>query len=388
MTLITSTLSLLRQRSFHAVWLPTIGVTLSSFTTGSNSSLYLLTISLTLIFSLIFFFTGHRVSNRSLTFVALLSFMLLLLWLMQAFVFMPQGYQPLEAVRYFLAMIIVLCTVVVAGVMEENVFEKTMEIIAVFHIAVLLYGMIDGDALQIIRVEFSERFETDSFSVAVWAEIALGTILAAILSRNRLILFMSVIVGGTIIFATQMRIVGISAGLAISLIFIFPQSEGVSENRYKLRSSGLIILLMSIFILFYGPIYNLISEVLLFDDPHRGIQSGFSGRFDNFREGFTVFLSSPIIGVGPLDASAGYTHNGYIKALAQHGIFFGATLIALLIRSIVQCITHRHTALLSAILALAIFLIGQPRYLNFQLMPLIGLYAVSRGNFVSKQARS
>ncbi len=60
-------------------------------------------------------------------------------------------------------------------------------------------------------------------------------------------------------------------------------------------------------------------RVLLLADKGRGIGSGFTGRFDFWKDALDEFWRSPIIGQGFRSAAAGSAHSGYLRIAAETG---------------------------------------------------------------------
>jgi len=109
--------------------------------------------------------------------------------------------------------------------------------------------------------------------------------------------------------------------------------------QYK-RKAGRIAMLMYIGIIslmLVGILANvkeisrfILEDVLLWDDPYRGVSSGFSYRFLEWKESLRLFFERPVLGwgtranevllqdLGPIVASS--THNGFLANLVDYGL--------------------------------------------------------------------
>jgi O-antigen ligase len=76
--------------------------------------------------------------------------------------------------------------------------------------------------------------------------------------------------------------------------------------------------------------HDQLNDVLALDDPARNMDSGFSGREDQWNAAFDAMLNHPF-GVGfkrPALEEGGGGHNGYLKALLEFGVLGGGLVIA------------------------------------------------------------
>jgi len=139
---------------------------------------------------------------------------------------------------------------------------------------------------------------------------------------------------GMVIYATGSRTAAVAAATGVILFLLV-------DRRLSLRQrtvfSAAIIFSAVIGMAWYaGPVTTALTEFLLLDDPHRGIESGLSGRTIAWAEAWRLFLSKPLTGVGfrahePLMELATSSHNGYLALLAEVGIFGFLFAIALLV---------------------------------------------------------
>ncbi len=74
---------------------------------------------------------------------------------------------------------------------------------------------------------------------------------------------------------------------------------------------------------------------------------------------------------------AGYTHNGYVRLLAQYGAIFAVPFFALLGVAMVRGMKCKDPTMLACTASYMVFIMSTPRYLNFQLMPFVGLVGIA-----------
>lgn len=281
----------------------------------------------------------------------------------------PSGYRsPLgdSLAKIWLAGLLIAATRV-----SRRDFCKICAWVAVAHVLVCAYGITQWSTLV---VEDHARMQL-GVGTAVWGEIALGTIVCGVLSRSRPLLLLSCIAAWPVLFATEMRGAGISA-FVVLFTYSALSIEVVRKNMIKL----LILVLVLMTTIFYGAnevIWSGISEVLLLDDKHRGIQSGFSGRFDNWGEGWRLFQGSPIYGVGLGDPVGQYTHNGFLQILVQYGFYVFVVYFAFILKSMFRSYANKEWHLFASTVCLVIFMVTAPRYLSFQIIPCISLLAAA-----------
>ncbi|MCP4192236.1 MAG: hypothetical protein GY768_16620 [Planctomycetaceae bacterium] len=299
----------------------------------------------------------------------------MIIWLMQGLTFQSGefDFNIISSMLNLIAMQLIIVIAAALSTSSENSLTQAFFVGWIGLLAVLIYGISAG-GLTLEQIG-SVRFSGAGFREVIWAEVALGTLALAILSRRSYAIFLTLPFSSLLIAASQMRTVGIAAVLGVLLLLY--------HRTYLQRSKSnrqIILLVLPIPIFLYlvlqsHAILQTLSTILLLDDAHRGITSGFSGRFDNIMLGWELFARSPIIGVGSLQEDATYVHNGYVKVLAQYGIFglFGIALVGL---SFWRAWMQRDYSLLAVILMLVLYYLGQPRHLSFQVFPFTGVLAV------------
>ena len=365
------------RRSHSALaFLAMFGTTSVSVVLGAQSGLFLVVAGLAAILSIQAISKERPLSSKPNRILVLLLACLAVSFIAQQLQQVDQPESPSDFRQSAVAtaaMASVLLIVFAVSKMQLRQWRLVSKKLTVLCGLALTYGAVTGGALE-IQPE-SGRFSSEAIGTAAWAEIALGVVLLCIMSEFRVASAMFVPIALYIIVIAEMRIAGIAASVALTLYWFLRVKYRTTKHVFFLFVIGGLSFLLLAISLFGAHIIDILRAALLLDDVHRGINSGFSGRFDNFAAGLAIADDNLFFGVGPLDATAGYTHNGYIKVFAQYGIVFGMPFMVFLVLSLFAAFRGRSPSLIASIVALLIFYAGQPRHLNLQLMPLVGLIA-------------
>ncbi len=254
------------------------------------------------------------------------------------------------------------------AIFDRRMFRDLMTVVALVHVAICAYGLAN---FQISTDE--ARFDALGVGVALWGEIALGAIVAAVLSDRFIVLLASMPCSFIVIALSQMRGAGIAALIASTgaVFLAIPRRLRGSALTFALLAS------LTVFILFSTEISEKINAIFLLDDQYRGVDAGFSGRFDNWADGLEKFAESPLFGAGLADDTAAFTHNGALKVLAQLGLPFALFLFHKLTLALISSWKASDGPTFLSLLAYVSFAMTAPRYINFQVMPFLGVVAVS-----------
>ena len=349
----------------------TTGCSIISLTFGALTYPYFLVLIAALGLMVPHIISQVRIKKRETIVLFILLSAQVLIFLLQG-LFLYKGELSRSDFVYVTRNVAVLVLAYSLASLPKDVFTKLMKIIATSHLVILATFI--PRIRELFLQSSLERFATENFATAVWAEVALGTVAAALLARSNLALVLSLMVGGLFIAATQMRGAGLSIAFAILSIGLFYRPRQVMEVIAVLCLVGIAF---SGVLLKFDVIAQSLSEALMLDDPHRGISSGFSGRFDNILAGFQVFLQNPIVGVGGGNSDGNYTHNGVVMSLAQNGILVSLFFIFLACWAAVLSFRSRDARLFAVILAYGLFIQTAPRYLNIQVFPFLGIVAIA-----------
>lgn len=221
-----------------------------------------------------------------------------------------------------------------------------------------------------------ERFMVDTTSISVTAEIAMGMGFAALLSGRKLVLIITLPLAFYIIFLTQMRIAGLGLFAALSfMIFV----DGTLTKYLRWWGITLVSLFVCILVLYFqSELLSAIRALLLFDDPHRGLESGLSGRVDTFKSALSKAFERPFAGNGFQDPLVNHSHNGYILVIGQLGFLLGGLILCYLALGGMLAFRYRSLSEAAVTFGYLIFLVGQPRLFNLQLGIFVGVVCALR----------
>lgn len=369
-----------------ALYAASIGVSLSSVV-GGSSALYLGSIGIAGIFSIVHISRARQLNSLSVIFLLGLT-----AWLFTASALreiMPTTRfavgEDSELPKIF-AVAIVILVAISSSFMPKETFRRSFLIVALVHVSIISFGLLSG------RTETYDpdmtRFAGAGFRTSAWAEVATGTIMAATLSANRVVIPICFLIGGYAIILADMRTT-LLATIAIAMILLVAFVSRIRSKKFRILIWSLVSLFIVLAMVSLSTdIKDLIWTVLSLDDPHRGISSGFSNRFENVRAGFDSFTNAFILGAGFSNPIVNYTHNGYVLTLAQMGAPLAMVLFFLLTMGLFRAARNREVLLLAVIFGLVTFYMGQPRNINFQLCPLVGIIAVVRALFLSRSPKS
>jgi hypothetical protein len=268
--------------------------------------------------------------------------------------------------------------------LEERKFRTVMAISAMAHLAYFVATLGHSS----ITINAAARLGLAKVSVASTSEIALGFAFASILSRSKIVMMACLPVAMYIIIATQMRTSGLALFISLFTLLYF----GTVGNRSVVfQTTFILTAIVTIPIaasVYFERITGFVNTILLLDDIHRGINSGFSGRTENIMYALNKFYENPVIGNGFSDAMVNYSHNGYVLTLAQMGVPMGGALILLLLRGLFLSFKMKEKALTAVLAGFCFFLLGQPRNINIQICVLLGVVCVIRAYATHQSAGS
>lgn len=221
------------------------------------------------------------------------------------------------------------------------------------------------------------RLSTMNISTAALSEIALGVLIISLLFKNNPLILISAAISMMVQLNTEMRSTLIlSFGL---LVFYF--YKNIVEYCQKQPFATLTILFSILIMLAFNVelLIQMAHEILMLDDPHRGLESGFSGRGERNIVGLENFLSNPLFGVGLNGEGVSAIHLGFLKAQNQYGLLFVLVLLFFIFRGSVGNYRAGNTLFLAMSFCFILFLLTSPRILNLQIFPFVAIYAIAYG---------
>lgn len=233
---------------------------------------------------------------------------------------------PLESVQYT---ILTMLTAFVVLQFNTNL-DATQYEIGLKYYAVLMAAVVSGFAAYDYVPGHRLGGGKGVLNPASFALVTLSVFITAMAIRRIFIRIPILVAMGAVIYLTGARASAVAAlvGLAVTL----------AARRRITEASGYLALVFCLSVgigvsAYYGDaVIRGASDFFAVQDPHRGLESGGSGRLETWKAAWHLFLSHPIFGVGfraheamlKINTSA---HNGYLALLAEIGIIgFGAIL--------------------------------------------------------------
>ena len=226
-----------------------------------------------------------------------------------------------------------------------------------------------------------DRLGTFGLHTAAWAEFALGAILAALCTGDRRLVLVCSALAFPALAGTSMRgaIIGATLALAISFYPIF------AKQPFFVRAFGAFAAAVLV-IAFSDWLLSAAAGVLLWDDPHRGAEAGFSGRFDNIGAGIAVFLEHAWFGAGTQHPVAAYTHNAFAKVAAEQGVFALLMYLALIAIALIRANHMSKYLAIAVVLGWTFYMLTAPRYVSFSFANFVGWIVIM--HYVSAERQS
>lgn len=173
------------------------------------------------------------------------------------------------------------------------------------------------------------------------ALVAFSIIVASTGISRRLVAIVPVAINLAVIVATQGR------GLLLASLITIGAHGFLMHTRHLRRSGALLVLTVVFLVVMAALIYTdeiegAIVDLLLLDDPYRGLGTGFTGRMESWREALEIFSNNPFFGVGFRTHELYMTtlssaHNGYLAVLAESGAFGLASALLLVLVALLRC---------------------------------------------------
>ncbi len=161
-----------------------------------------------------------------------------------------------------------------------------------------------------------------------WGLVGAGLAMAGLAHKSRLLAALCIAVGFYITYDASARsaMIAILAGLIPVVILEMRALRGARLVGTIMMSLGALLLLMLFSSSIADAVSNLVSSVMLVNDPGRGLGTGLTGRTTYWGEAFQIWLGSPLFGVGfhqhqMLTSDHFEAHQIYLAMLADTGIF-------------------------------------------------------------------
>ncbi len=172
------------------------------------------------------------------------------------------------------------------------------------------------------------------------ALIVTSLIISSFAIRTKIVRAVLISLGSLLIFFANSRASLTGTLLALLIFGFFTWRKLNATQKILVLTSIVPLLLLGIFTPdFYLDAWQHIVEGLALNNPYRGINSGFTGRTEAWKEAIAIWQTHPIFGVGYrvhelyfdlAHSRFSSAHNGYLSTLTETGIV-GLALVAILI---------------------------------------------------------
>ena len=146
----------------------------------------------------------------------------------------------------------------------------------------------------------------------------------------------------------------------------------LNSLRLALASILVVAIAVGLFVYQYRSIQTwlfLRDEILLWDDPYRGVGSGLTGRISGWREAFDIFMAQPVLGQG-IDTLTN-VHNGLLRLAGEGGLMLLLAMGLLIGMGLRDALKSRNHLTVSIILGYLIYAMTYPRMLNMNLAAVV-----------------
>lgn len=178
--------------------------------------------------------------------------------------------------------------------------------------------------------------ETDILNPNSIAMLAMSVAVAGLVFDRALLLVLCQAVGLVTIYLTGSRAAALGALIAIA-VGLFHRLKS-ADKAVQFFTIFIMILAVPAFIFYnFEALYDFANSFFLWDDPHRGVRSGMSGRLYTWAMMVDLIRDNWFLGVGFRAhgefIKASSAHNGYLATMAEIGIFgFGAIFLFIVYR--------------------------------------------------------
>ena len=223
--------------------------------------------------------------------------------------------------------------------------------------------------------------ETDILNPNSIAMIAMSVVVSSLAFKNMFIIALGQFTGIATIYFTGSRAAAVGGLVAIA-IGIYRRIRSFNQAS-QIAVIILITLAVPLTLYFYSSFFLMTADkFFLWSDPHRGIESGMSGRLHTWRKTVELIQDNWIFGVGfrahESFIKSSSAHNGYLATMAEIGIIgFVAIMTFILIRQYRLFTSWRIDS--SSVVLNVLF----PLSIGYLLIAIFERYLINIGNPVS-----
>lgn len=246
--------------------------------------------------------------------------------------------------------------------------EYVLEMIAWLLAPLLFYVTITG----FFGAE-NERLVPFSVHPNWWGELAFGFIMCSLPIRR-----ISVKISFIVIALILMTLVQSRGALLAALVTLLSYSMMCFLSVRRVRINFLMIYMLvpmlvvvvSVLVGWGAVIIDIFeSKILLLNDPHRGLDTGLTGRVDVWMSAIGVFLDNPVFGEGINTHRE--VHNGFIRLAVEGGVLLLGVVLLMISYAFFWAWTKKNKMVVSCLLGIIVYWLTYPRALNLNLVGML-----------------
>jgi len=252
--------------------------------------------------------------------------------------------------------------IIIASLSEE----KKKSFIRNLHICLLPYILVVYYDYFQLNISSNLRYIPENIQPNQIGEIIFLFIITSIFFQKNLIKIISIILGTVILFFLQSR-----GAMVASFLFLF-----IYYNNF-IRNKIIYFFLFLITLIYFQDF--IIYKVLLIDDPYRGLNTGFVGRFEGWVEGISIFFENFLFGSGY--RTNVHVHNGFIRMFSELGLLFSLIVLIVLLKALFKnfklCFFADNSLkkfYVSSLISYIFLYMFAPRYINLNIMSVFILF--------------
>ncbi|NBB73837.1 MAG: hypothetical protein GVY35_09175 [Bacteroidetes bacterium] len=233
------------------------------------------------------------------------------------------------------------------------------------------------------------RFMPGNMQPNWWGEVLLAATFGAAFVPTRLLRYglMAVAFAGLVLVQSRSGMVGAFFVAAFAVL----HHEGL--RRLAIVGGIAVFALPSLYVLLdvgmglgikQALIGFVASDVLLLDDPRRGLDSGATGRAEGWLVALRMFAEAPFLGAGlgvsserVADVTGEALHNGHLILLNDLGVILYGIVSTVIVGALVRLVTGGDLRLLGLLLGYLIVLLVQPRSINVSVVPMLAWIVIA-----------
>jgi hypothetical protein len=275
------------------------------------------------------------------------------------------------------------CAAVLGSTQEDEFNIKVMKKLFFLTIPVLLYVLVEQkNAYNMGRWMPYYTGDDGGAHPNWWGLVCVGVGWCSLAFEKKALRFLGLAVVLYFIFLLQAR------GALIALIPAFFFCSGyfipmTAKRAGVLLGVCILFVLLALSINFDSLIKFVENDVLLFNDPTRGLGTGMSGRAEGYMQVWQALGEAPFLGNGP-DAFY-YIHNGYLLTIASGGLFSLAGFLFLLVTCLSRLVRNRAWFDVGCVLSYATVLMTYPRTFNINITSLLIIMILMRAAGMKKK---